>query len=222
MFASGYILLFEGIEYIQSYPHLAFMMANLFIFLSPHNLGFLTPNIGTSLNRIPKLFCIRGKFISLFFYLFLPPFQYQINKFFPPIYEGNCTSLSCFAYWPRQAQIISLLLQTLPKIAFSLYLFPVCFYLLLYVFHLPIYTKPSSRPQILVRTSSLPLFFPTWCIHLPDSMPCNGLVSGRAERWDQLGCRSCAYLAQHYTFRAGIESCKQQVWMRKCCIYKLM
>lgn len=66
MFASGYILPFEGIDYIQSNPHFSFMTTNLCIFLSPRNWGLLPPNVGTSLTTISEPFWTRGKVMTLF------------------------------------------------------------------------------------------------------------------------------------------------------------
>lgn len=66
VFAGGYILPFEGIDYIQSNPHFSFMMTNLWIFLSPHNWGLLAPKVGTSLTTISEPFWTRGKVMTLF------------------------------------------------------------------------------------------------------------------------------------------------------------
>lgn len=66
MFASGYILPFEGIDYIQSNPHFSFMTTNLCIFLSPRNWGLLPPKVGTSLTTISEPFWTRGKVMTLF------------------------------------------------------------------------------------------------------------------------------------------------------------
>lgn len=84
MFPSGYILPFEEIDYIKSYLHFAFIMSNLFIFLSPFIKGLLPRNLGTSLTQIPEHPISEVNALH-FFPLFVPPYQDQINKFFPLI-----------------------------------------------------------------------------------------------------------------------------------------